>query len=68
LLRSRSCLSIMLAEGNHMTPAEIRIFKVELLDEVHELASDPVADADGVKRKIEAFFTRLENHLNGKGK
>jgi hypothetical protein len=43
-----------------MTAAEIRDFKVELLDEIHELASDPVADPEDVRQKVEQFFAKLE--------
>jgi hypothetical protein len=43
-----------------MTIAEIRDFKVSLLDDIHELASDPVADPEELRQKVEAFFSRLE--------
>ena len=43
-----------------MTPAEIRDFKIELLDEIFELASDPIADPEPVRERIEAFFAELE--------
>jgi hypothetical protein len=43
-----------------MTPQEIREFKLELLDSVHELATEPVADLDGVKQRVEEFFAQLE--------
>jgi hypothetical protein len=46
-----------------MTPAEIRKFKVELLDDIHELASDPVSDAEEVRAKVEAFFSKLEAEI-----
>jgi hypothetical protein len=39
-----------------MTPAEIRRFKIELLDDVYELASEPVADPEEIRLKVEAFF------------
>ena len=49
-----------------MTPAEIRGCKVELLDDIHELASEPVADAEAVRQRIEAFFSKLEEEIGEK--
>jgi hypothetical protein len=49
-----------------MTPAEIRSFKVELLDDIHELSSDPVGDAERVRAKVEEFFTKLEAEIGEK--
>ena len=48
-----------------MTPAEIRSLKVELLDDIHELAPEPVADAEAVRQMVEAFFT-LEEEIGEK--
>ena len=47
-----------------MNAQTIREFKIELLDDLHELASEPVADPEPTKRIIEAFFQRLEE-VNG---
>jgi hypothetical protein len=49
-----------------MTLREIRDFKIELLGDVHELASDPVADPEAIREKVEAFFSRLEAETDGK--
>ena len=49
-----------------MTPAEIRSFKVESLDDIHELASEPVADAESVRQRVEVFFTKLEEEIGEK--
>ena len=43
-----------------MTIQELRDFKVELLDDIHELATEPVADPESVRQKIEEFFMKLE--------
>ena len=43
-----------------MNVQEIRQFKVALLDDIHELSCDPVADTEPVKQKLEAFFLKLE--------
>ena len=43
-----------------MDIAELRRFKVDLLDEIHELGTEPVADLEGVRRKVEDFFSKLE--------
>jgi hypothetical protein len=43
-----------------MDAAEIRQFKVELLDEIHELATEPVADPESLRVRIEEFFDKLE--------
>jgi hypothetical protein len=48
-----------------MTPADIRRFKLELLDDIHELASEPVADAEEIRQKVEGFFSRLEEEADG---
>jgi hypothetical protein len=48
-----------------MTPAEVRKFKVELLDDIHELASEPVADPEEIRQKVEAFFSKLEAEADG---
>jgi hypothetical protein len=44
-----------------MNVREIRRFKVDLLDEIHELAHDPLADLAAARRKVEEFFSRLED-------
>ena len=31
-------------------------FRVDLLDDIHELAQEPVADAEAVRHKVEALF------------
>jgi hypothetical protein len=49
-----------------MTPAEIGSFKVELLDDIHELPSEPVADAEAVRQRVEALFTKLEEEIGEK--
>jgi hypothetical protein len=49
-----------------MTPPETRSFKVELLDDVHELASDPVGDAEQIRQKVEVFFSKLEAEIGEK--
>jgi hypothetical protein len=46
-----------------MTPQELREFKIELLDDIHELATEPVNDPEAVKAKVEEFFDRLESEL-----
>jgi hypothetical protein len=43
-----------------MDAAEIRQFKVEVLDDIHELATEPVADPETLRSKVEAFFDKLE--------
>jgi hypothetical protein len=48
-----------------MNAQVIREFKLELLDEIHELATEPVADPEPIKQKIESFFQRLIE-TNGK--
>lgn len=49
-----------------MEAAEVRQFKVELLDEIHELATEPVADPESLRQKIEDFFSKLEAELGKK--
>ena len=49
-----------------MTPAEIREFKIDLLDDIHELATEPVGDPEAIRRKVEEFFSKLEAETNGK--
>jgi hypothetical protein len=46
---------------------ELRAAKIELLDDLHELATDPVADLEPVRQRVEALFARLESE-NGEEK
>jgi hypothetical protein len=48
-----------------MTPAKVRSLKVELLDDIHELASEPVADPEETRRKVEGFFSKPEEEADG---
>jgi hypothetical protein len=48
-----------------MNAQEIRAFRVDLLDGIHELATEPVADAEEVRRKVNEFFDRLERETDG---
>ena len=43
-----------------MTHTELKEAKIELLDAVHELASDPIPDLEAVKDKIDEVFKKLE--------
>jgi hypothetical protein len=43
-----------------MTRQELHDSKVELLDMIHELATEPVADLEAAKAKVDEFFERLE--------
>jgi hypothetical protein len=43
-----------------MNAHELLALKHALLDDIHELATEPVADPEPVKRKIEELFQRLE--------
>lgn len=43
-----------------MTVQEIRAFKVDLLDSIKTLATEPVPNDDEIKAEVEAFFGRLE--------
>jgi hypothetical protein len=49
-----------------MNAQDIREFKVELLDEIHELASEPVVDPEPIRRKVESFFSKLEEAIGEK--
>jgi hypothetical protein len=53
-------LSFIDRRRDMMTPQELHNFKIDLLDELHELATEPVADPEPIKQRIEAFFQRLE--------
>jgi hypothetical protein len=48
-----------------MTPHEVRQFKVDILDDIHELATEPVADPAPIRDKIVSFLRRVESELNG---
>jgi hypothetical protein len=48
-----------------MTLAEIRAFRRELLDAVHEQASEPVPELESIKGVVDEFTGRLEVELNG---
>ena len=50
-----------------MTAADIKQFKVELLDDIHELAQDPVADPEEIRVKVERFFAELEAEVGKEG-
>jgi hypothetical protein len=47
-----------------MTLREIRKFELELLDDIFELASEPVADPED-RQKVEPFFYKLEEEADG---
>jgi len=49
-----------------MTVQEIRAFKVDLLDEINTLATEPVPNTEEVKRQIDDFFSRLEESVGEK--
>ena len=49
-----------------MTAAEIRRFKVELLDDVNDLAHEPVPDPDNLRQKVEDSFKQLEDNIGEK--
>lgn len=49
-----------------MTVQDIRAFKVDLLDTVHELATEPVPNTEEIRHKIEALFSELEKQLGKK--
>jgi len=46
-----------------MTLTEVRDFRVELLDAVHEMASEPVPDLESVRAPVEGFTRRLEEEI-----
>ena len=46
-----------------MDAQELLELKHDLLDAIHELASEPVADPEPVTRKIEELFKRLEQPI-----
>ena len=48
-----------------MTRDELRAAKIELLDDLHELATEPVVDPEPVRQRVEALFARLETEQNG---
>jgi len=50
-----------------MDVAESGRFKVELLDDIHELATEPVGDLEGVRQRVEDFFVKLEADDGEKG-
>ena len=39
----------------NMDVQELRKFKVELLDDIRELATEPVADPEPIKRKLDQY-------------
>ncbi|MCA1585550.1 MAG: hypothetical protein LC791_12555 [Acidobacteria bacterium] len=43
-----------------MNIQEIRAFKIDLLDEIHEMSQDPIPDIDAVKATVENLFVKLE--------
>lgn len=43
-----------------MTIAEMRAFKLELMDDVWELAQEPVGHPEAIRERVDAFFERLE--------
>jgi hypothetical protein len=49
-----------------MTPAEIRDFKVALLDDIHGMSTEPVPDIESVKLRVDEFFTKLEAEFGEK--
>lgn len=53
-------LTCKIMEAYDMNRTELAEAKIELLDAVHELASDPIPDLDAVKAKVEEVFKRLE--------
>lgn len=59
--------SVSVTRGVFMTSQELQQAKVELLDEIHELAADPVADPEPIKQKLEAFFQKLEAERGEEG-
>lgn len=48
-----------------MALAEIREFKLKVLDDIHELATGPVAVPEDLRAKVESFF-ELEEEADGK--
>lgn len=51
-----------------MTVQEIRAFKVDLLDEINTLATEPVPNDEEIRAKVNEFFSRLEAEQNGQEK
>lgn len=43
-----------------MTVQEIKTFKVDLLDEINILATEPVPNTEEIKQLVEGFFEKLE--------
>ena len=52
--------AIILLRGKFTDRSRIRTFEVELLDDIHELATEPVGDADAHRQNIGTFFSKLE--------
>ena len=43
----------------------MREFKLELLDDIFELAFTPVVDPEEIRQKVEAFLYKLEEEADG---
>jgi hypothetical protein len=48
-------LGLLLESDSSTESREVRQFGLELLDDVHEVVIDAVADADAIKQRIEPF-------------
>ena len=43
-----------------MTVRELQAFKVDLLDEINILATEPVPNTEEIKQKVDELFLKLE--------